>query len=100
VCRYYVALSEHKPKKKMGTVKGDMTRSRRASWMLQRTTANPAVTRLASVAVRSDDAADPRKLWMFVLKPQTGKTHQLRVVSAREDAHPRSPCSPCALSKV
>jgi hypothetical protein len=33
--RYYVALSEHKPKKKMGTVKGDMTRSRRASWMLQ-----------------------------------------------------------------
>lgn len=81
--RYYVALSEHKPKKKMGTVKGDMKRSRRASWMLQRSTTNPAVTRLACVDVHSDDAADPRKLWMFVLKPQTGKTHQLRVVRPR-----------------
>jgi 23S rRNA-/tRNA-specific pseudouridylate synthase len=93
VCRYYVALSEHKPKKKMGTVKGDMTRSRRASWMLQRSTLNPAVTRLTSVAVRSDDSADPRQLWMFVLKPLTGKTHQLRVVRPRRCTHVLSLCS-------
>jgi 23S rRNA-/tRNA-specific pseudouridylate synthase len=44
--------------------------------LLQRTTVNPAVTRISSSPVVT---AGERKLWLFVLKPQTGKTHQLRV---------------------
>ena len=36
VHKYYVALSARKPSKKMGTVAGEMTRSRRGAWRLVR----------------------------------------------------------------
>jgi len=74
VCKYYVAISARRPAKKMGSVIGDMTRGRRGSWMLQRTEKSPAITRFTASAV----PARPGKV-AFLLKPETGKTHQLRV---------------------
>lgn len=74
VVKYYVALSERRPSKKQGTVTGDMAKGRRGSWMLQRTGANPAVTKFTSGGVPGRPG-----LRAFLLKPETGKTHQLRV---------------------
>lgn len=70
--KYYLALSDSKPKKKQGRIVGDMVRSRRSSWKLLKTRDNPAVTRFFSVSVAPGVRA-------FLLKPETGKTHQLRV---------------------
>lgn len=71
--KYYLAISTHKPKKKQGWVKGDMVPARRGSWKLTTTQTNPAVTQFISQSCR------PNERW-FLLKPHTGKTHQLRVV--------------------
>lgn len=68
----YLALSLHKPKKKQGLIMGDMKKSRRGAWKLCQSRENPALTRFNSVT------CEP-KLRLFILKPQTGKTHQLRV---------------------
>jgi tRNA pseudouridine32 synthase/23S rRNA pseudouridine746 synthase len=76
VHKYYVALSARKPSKKMGRVMGDMERSRRGSWKLLRSMERPAVTSFVSRSV--GDEGD-RPLRGFLLKPQTGRTHQLRV---------------------
>ena len=68
----YLAISDVKPKKKQGWIKGDMAQSRRSQWKLMRTQENPAITQFESIAL--DDG-----LRAFVLHPKTGKTHQLRV---------------------
>lgn len=70
--KYYLALSLRKPKKKQGWVKGDMQSARRGSWKLAATMENPAVTRFISAAARPGERA-------FLVKPYTGKTHQIRV---------------------
>lgn len=70
--KFYLALGSKKPKKKQGLVSGDMERSRRASWKLLSSQNNPAVTQFFSTA-----AAPGERL--FVCKPYTGKTHQIRV---------------------
>jgi len=70
--KYYLAISTEKPKKKQGVIKGDMTKARRGSWKLCQTNDNPAMTRFISKSVRPNERA-------FLLKPYTGKTHQLRV---------------------
>lgn len=70
--KYYVALSDLSPRKKQGLVQGDMVRSRRGGWKLARTMERPARTRFLSRSVRPG-------LRLFVLKPLTGRTHQLRV---------------------
>lgn len=78
VDKTYLALSEHKPKKKQGRIVGDMARTRNGAYKLMRTTENPAQTRfqcLGKVALRPEDPA----LWAFALYPKTGQTHQLRV---------------------
>jgi tRNA pseudouridine32 synthase/23S rRNA pseudouridine746 synthase len=72
VGKYYLALSDQVPRKKQGLVVGDMVRSRRGSWMLARTMKRPARTRFMSRSVAPG-------LRLFVLKPLTGRTHQLRV---------------------
>ncbi|OUS22842.1 RNA pseudouridine synthase ['Osedax' symbiont bacterium Rs2_46_30_T18] len=72
IAKYYLALSDKKPRKKQGTVKGDMQKSRRSSWKLLKSVNNPAISRFISVS-----AGAGRRL--FLLKPETGKTHQLRV---------------------
>jgi len=43
VSKQYLALSDRKPKKKQGWVKGDMEKGRGGSWMLSRTQDNPAI---------------------------------------------------------
>lgn len=70
--KYYVAISDHKPKKKQGWVKGDMLPARRGSWKLSPTQQHPAVTRFISAPLAPGER-------LFLLKPLTGRTHQLRV---------------------
>ncbi|ELR67445.1 Ribosomal large subunit pseudouridine synthase D [Photobacterium marinum] len=70
--KYYLAIGTKKPKKKQGAVIGDMTRSRRSSWKLESSKENPAITQFFSAA-----AGNGRRL--FLCKPHTGKTHQIRV---------------------
>ncbi len=79
----YVALSDQKPKKKQGWVKGDMEPSRRGSWKLLRTQQHPAVTYFTSESVKSaiwEKERGQRALRLFWLYPKTGRTHQLRVM--------------------
>lgn len=73
--KYYLAIASAKPRKKQGAVKGDMVKSRRGSFKLLRESSQPAVTRFFARSF----SADGTRLWAFLLKPETGKTHQLRV---------------------
>ena len=68
----YLALSQHKPKKKQGWIKGDMERGRRGSWLLTRGMHNPAITWFDSIGLGDG-------LRLFKVQPKTGKTHQIRV---------------------
>ncbi len=70
--KFYLALSDKKPGKKQGLVAGDMERGRRGSWKLLRTRENPALTEFYSYS------AGPG-LRLFLCKPGTGRTHQIRV---------------------
>lgn len=70
--KQYLALSDRRPLKKQGMVKGDMKKGRGGSWMLTRTLDNPAVSRFDSLLVREG-------LRLFRIRPETGKTHQIRV---------------------
>jgi len=71
--KFYLAIANQKPKKKQGWVKGDMIAARRGSWMLTKTQDNPAITQFISALIRPSER-------LFLLKPTTGKTHQLRVM--------------------
>ncbi len=82
VVKTYVALSSRKPKKKMGRIVGDMEKSRRGSWKLLRTTENPAITTFESSTystIVADEPATEQRLYYFVVRPRTGRTHQIRV---------------------
>ncbi|MCU4676963.1 TIGR01621 family pseudouridine synthase [Catenovulum sp. 2E275] len=70
--KYYLAIGGHKPKQKQGRIIGDMEKSRNKAWKLSRTKLNPAKTFFYSFSV-----GDKKRL--YLLKPYTGKTHQLRV---------------------
>jgi len=70
--KFYLALSDGKPKKKQGLIKGDMVKSRRGSWKLLTSQQNPAITQFFSTSVQPG-------LRLFLIKPHTGKTHQIRV---------------------
>lgn len=72
VNKYYLAIGVKKPKKKQGLVSGDMERSRRSSWKLLKSQNNPAKTQFFSLAGESGQR-------LFLCKPHTGKTHQIRV---------------------
>ena len=72
VVKFYLALAGNNPKKKQGTVKGDMIRSRNGMWVLSRTTQKPAITQFFSAGMGNG-------LRLYLLKPHTGRTHQLRV---------------------
>jgi tRNA pseudouridine32 synthase/23S rRNA pseudouridine746 synthase len=75
VQKYYLALAKGKPKKKQGSIIGDMAKSRRSMHKLLRTMENPAKTQFLSQSVAEG-------LRLYLLKPLTGKTHQLRVALA------------------
>ncbi len=46
--KFYLALTDQKPKKKQGWVKGDMVQARRSAWKLTGTLSNPAVSYFVS----------------------------------------------------
>lgn len=71
--KYYLALSADKPKSKQGWVKGDMTPARRGAWKLLHSQHQPAV----SYFISQGFAELPFRV--FLIKPWTGKTHQIRV---------------------
>jgi len=72
--KYYVALSDRRPRQKQGSVVGDMVRSRNSTWKLLHEKKNPAITFFITRKVLSE-----RPLTLFLLKPKTGRTHQIRV---------------------
>jgi len=71
--KWYLALSAGKAKKKQGWVKGDMVPARRSAWMLSSSMQNPAVSYFISAGL----ADEGRRA--YLVKPYTGKTHQVRV---------------------
>ena len=73
--KIYAALSDRRPKKKQGQIKGDMERGRRGAWILLRSERNPAITFFKSFAIPERRPG----LRLFVVRPKTGKTHQIRV---------------------
>lgn len=70
--KYYLAIGSKKPGKKQGSVIGDMKKVRDGKWMLTKDTVNPAITQFFSKGL-----GDGTRL--FLVKPRTGKTHQIRV---------------------
>jgi len=75
VQKYYVAVAKGKPKKKQGWVVGDMAKSRRSMYKLMRTMENPAMTQFFSQSIAEG-------VRLYLLRPLSGKTHQLRVALA------------------
>jgi tRNA pseudouridine32 synthase/23S rRNA pseudouridine746 synthase len=73
--KYYLAIGDKKTSKKQGLIKGDMAKSRRGMFKLLRTMDNPAITQFFSFSI-------PNKQRLYLLKPHSGKTHQLRVALA------------------
>ena len=72
VQKYYLAISTKKPNKKQGLIKGDMAPARRGAWKLLTTHHNPAITQFFSKSISAGQR-------LFIVKPHTGKTHQIRV---------------------
>lgn len=72
ILKTYLAISDQRPRKKQGWIRGDMKPSRRSQWKLLREQSNPAITQFRSVSLESGERG-------FILSPKTGKTHQLRV---------------------
>lgn len=72
VDKLYLALATKKPKKKQGKIQGDMRKVRDGKWALSQQQSNPTITQFFSYSISPG-------LRAFVLKPSTGKTHQLRV---------------------
>lgn len=70
--KIYLALLDKKPRKTQGCVLGDMLKARDGAWKLAQTRNNPAQTWFFSFAYA------PKKR-VAVVKPLTGKTHQIRV---------------------
>ena len=65
-------MAQRKPKKKQGWIIGDMEKSRRGKYKLLRSKKKPAITQFFSYLLSPG-------LRLFILKPLSGKTHQLRV---------------------
>lgn len=70
--KLYIALSKTKPRKKQGWIIGDMEKSRRSAYKLLRSKKNPAVTQFFSFSLIPN-------LRLYLVKPLSGKTHQIRV---------------------
>ncbi len=54
VQKYYIALIDNKPKKKQGTIKGDMQKARNGDWKLSIRQDNPAITQFFSFSIQNN----------------------------------------------
>lgn len=72
ISKCYLALSDQKPSKKQGWIKGAMLKGRGGSWRLTRDGELRCATQFFAFS-----AGDGLRL--FVMRPLTGRTHQLRV---------------------
>lgn len=72
--KFYLAVAAGKPKKKQGLVRGDMEKARNGSWKLSKLLNNPACTQFFSYALSETPGHR-----LYVLRPLTGRSHQLRV---------------------
>lgn len=77
--KYYLALSDKRSHKKQGRVIGDMLPARNGSWKLAHSKVQPAQTDFMSAGLGDG-------LRAYLLKPATGKTHQLRVALKSQGA--------------
>lgn len=72
ISKYYIALLDKKPKRKQGSIVGDMKNRRGGQWALLHSRENPAVTQFFTESVKPG-------LRLALVRPITGKTHQIRV---------------------
>lgn len=72
--KYYLAISDKKPKKKQGKIAGDMKKSRDGNHILS-ISQNTQAT--AITFFQSENISNVGRL--YYVKPVTGKTHQIRV---------------------
>ena len=86
ISKFYLALSLCKPKQKQGWVKGDMQPARRGAYKLTSTLHNPALTYFLSAGFDGPATELPEGARLFLLKPYSGKTHQLRVALKSQGA--------------
>jgi tRNA pseudouridine32 synthase/23S rRNA pseudouridine746 synthase len=82
--KYYFAISDKKPKKKQGKIIGDMQKVRDGNWKLTQGRTKPAISQFFSfpLTVPAQNELEeelPKGLRLFMVKPLTGKTHQIRV---------------------
>lgn len=70
--KFYLAVGSKKPKKKQGTIKGGMAKVRDGKWILNNGQENHAITQFFSYGILPN-------IRLFIIKPLTGKTHQIRV---------------------
>ncbi|WP_292950406.1 pseudouridine synthase, partial [Neptuniibacter sp. UBA847] len=52
VSKFYLAISDRKPRRKQGAIIGDMAKSRRGSWKLLSAKTDPAITQFFSVSLK------------------------------------------------
>lgn len=80
--KYYLAIIDSKPKKKQGLIKGDMKKARNGDWKLTGDQKNPAMTQFFSFLLNNEEpqkALMAPSLRLCIVKPISGKTHQIRV---------------------
>ncbi len=70
--KFYIALGGTHPRKKQGTIIGDMKKVRDGKWILCHSRNNPAITQFYSSGLGNG-------LRLYLIKLLTGKTHQIRV---------------------
>jgi tRNA pseudouridine32 synthase/23S rRNA pseudouridine746 synthase len=70
--KFYIALGGTHPRKKQGTIIGDMKKVRDGKWILCHSRNNPAVTQFFSSGLGNG-------LRLYLLRLLTGKAHQIRV---------------------
>lgn len=70
--KYYLAISAKKPRKKQGAVKGGMKKVRDGKWMLDSSNNSVAISQFFSFSISQGCR-------LFLIKPFTGRTHQIRV---------------------
>jgi len=77
--KYYLCRNHKPPEKKQGLIKGDMQKARRGDLELVNTFDHPAITQYFSKSIAPS-------LRLFICKPHTGKTHQIRVALKSQGA--------------